>query len=770
MSARRLRSSQQKGEPLGFETVVERPPQPAGRMVDVGLLLAVCVAAMFGFEPTFTGWSFAIVGVVGLLVGAGIGLLTTALRWPAIAGVLIAVVAFLVLGGPLCLRSEGGDALLPLPGTIGSLVDQTLYGWKNLLTTLPPVDGSGPLLVLPWLLGLIAGLLGTLLLRFKYAALPLLAPLLLLVMVILLGVRHPQSLWIQGAAFGVLALAFLAIRSQRSGGPIRGGAGKSTRLVTAVALLGVAGALAVPVATWATGGDEKRVVLRTYVDPPFDVGQYPSPLASFRRYVKMPKPDAVNLYDKTLFTVDGLPEGSRVRFATLDHYDGVVWGASNDAIPGATNDTYQRVSSTIDNPVGGKEVEVEVEVGEGYSGVWLPVAGALQSMDFEDGDPEAKAEAFRYNLATSTAVVPTGIHPGDRYSYTAVLPADGVTDGSVPSSTVGDAATAAAFLDTQAVQWSKGESAPMKRVFAVAEHLKREGKYSDGVLAAEKIYHAGHHVARLSEEFVNAPIMVGNDEQYAAVMALLANKIGVPARVVMGAVVPEGGEVKGSNVQAWVELQVADGTWRTLPPEEFMDTDRPAEQPPQTEQEMSGTVVPPPAPIPPPSTSGEQTDAELNSRKAKRDAGDDGPWSVPGWVKAILVYVGGPLLLVLLLLGAIIGAKLLRRRRRQSAAKVSARFVGAWRELVDYARDLGQPIPMGAAITRREQSTAIVSPAAPQLARIADGHVFGPAAPDQNAASSFWTAVDAERRAMSSVVPRGRRLLAAVNLRSFGRR
>ena len=33
--------------------------------------------------------------------------------------------------------------------------------------------------------------------------------------------------------------------------------------------------------------------------------------------------------------------------------------------------------------------------------------------------------------------------------------------------------------------------------------------------------------------------MVGNDEQYAALMALLANRIGVPARVVLGRVVPE---------------------------------------------------------------------------------------------------------------------------------------------------------------------------------------------------------------------------------------
>ena len=85
----------------------------------------------------------------------------------------------------------------------------------------------------------------------------------------------------------------------------------------------------------------------------------------------------------------------------------------------------------------------------------------------------------------------------------------------------------------------------MERVFAIADHLRIEGKYSDGVAAAEKIYHPGHNVQRLPAEFVNGPIMVGNDEQYAAVMALLANRIGVPARVVLGAVVPEGGRGQG---------------------------------------------------------------------------------------------------------------------------------------------------------------------------------------------------------------------------------
>ena len=201
-------------------------------------------------------------------------------------------------------------------------------------------------------------------------------------------------------------------------------------------------------------------------------------------------------------------------------------------------------------------------------------------------------------------------------------------------------------------------------------------------------------MSRLDAGFVNAPLMVGNDEQYAAVMALLANKVGVPARVVLGAVVPEGGEVKGSDVSAWVELRVDDGSWRVLPTETFMDTDRPADQQTRTEEQLSGVVIPPPAQVPPPSTIDEQTDAEITARKAQRATRTQAGSAGAGWVRAVLVYAGGPLLAVLLVVGAILAAKWLRRSRRRSTRLVSGRIAGAWRELVDHARDLGQPVPV----------------------------------------------------------------------------
>ena len=260
---------------------------------------------------------------------------------------------------------------------------------------------------------------------------------------------------------------------------------------------------------------------------------------------------------------------------------------------------------------------------------------------------------------------------------------------------------------------------------------------------------------RLSDEFVNAPQIVGNDEQYAATMALIANEIGVPARVVLGAEVPEGG---GRDRQGRLGLGRAAGRGRLVADaadRAFMSDQPPADQLPETNTPMSGHRVPPPAPIPPPSDAGEQSDADLKERKAtrkkKEEAEDEGlipgaprlagrrrdvrRWPAaaprpPRWAPSS-------------------ASRLLRRHRRRSAASPSARFVGAWRELVDHARDLGQAVPLGPTVTRREQSGGIVSDQAPSLARRADSFVFGPSAPETAAAATYWESVDAERRAMS---------------------
>jgi len=732
-----------------------RPGVPAARLRDLGLLVALGALALSGLSTTYGGWMFLLVGAVGLVLGAASTELARRRRWPWTGAVLVSVLVFVLLGAPLCLGSAFAAP---------TLLDEVVHGWKDLLTTLPPVDATGPLLVLPWLLGITTGLLGGLLVTLRAPAAPAAAPLVLLGTVIALGLTRPASLLLQGGAVAMVTLAWVALRARdgiTASGRRRGAAARRT--AAGVAMVAVAAAVALPVGRAVAGED--RQVLRSHVVPPFDIGRYGSPLASFRRYVdEHGKPDPANLYDKTLLSVKGVPAGTRLRFAALDQYDGTVWGASEQPGP----DSFQRVSSTIDDPAHGKRLDVTVTLGAGYDSVWLPTVGALQSLHFDNDDPALKADAFRYDLATSTGIVPTGLRPGDRYHFTGVLGDDSLSADTPPSTQVNDNATAAAFLDTQVTQWTAGVSQPMKRVFAIADYLRTHGKYSDGVGSDERMYHAGHYVKRLSDEFVNAPIMVGDDEQYAATMALMANRVGVPARVVMGAVVPAGGVVKGSDVHAWVEVQAADGTWRTLPTDLFMSHDKPADQPPQQEQQMSGSVVPPPAPVPPPATAGQSFDTQLKARATVKHPSAHG-FHIPGWVKVTAAAVGGPLLLLAVVVGAIVGAKVLRRRRRRHAERTSARVAGAWRELVDHARDLGHRLPVDGT-TRREQAGLLGVPAGHELARGADALVFGPAAPPEEAAEEYWRAVDGERARLSAGATRWQRIKAALSLVTFRQR
>ncbi len=744
-------------------------------LLDSLAVVLLGLLALSGLGQTYSGWEYLAVGGAGLVLGVLLARVTRSLHWPFAAPALLAALLFFLLGPALTLRSLGDTALVPVPVNLETLASQVVHGWKDLLTTLPPVDGAGVLLVLPWVLGLATGVLAqwAASARPRQEVLRVVAPgavlLVLLAVVVLLGVDRPSSLLLQGFAFGALLLGWWALRADRVTEQTR--AAGPVRLVAGAALLAVALGVAVPVSGALEPDD--RTVLRDHVEPPFDIGRYASPLASFRRYVD-PKGTSAskNLFDSELFSVSGLPAGTPVRIAAMDAYDGMVWGATNDALPGAEagTDSFQRVSSVIHNPGKGEVVTGRVTVGRGWSGVWLPAAGALQGMEFLSGDPRGKAEAFRYNLATRTAVVPTGVHPGDTYRFTARLPEQEVTPDTVLSSSTPPMVEGTAFLDGPAGAWSGDAETPVERVLAIAEHLRTTGRYSDGVVRSERMYAPGHGLGRLSTGMVDAPTMVGNDEQYAALMALLATKVGVPARVVLGAELPESGVVTGGDVHAWVELRAADGEWVTLPRKAFVPTEPPDEEQRLVEQPMSGTVVVPPAPIQPPSFAGEQADQDLKKRRAERQDDEDEESLVdrlPAWVRIVLLVVGGPLLLLALLLGAVVGLKAWRRSRRRHAPVVSARFVGAWHDLVEHARDLGRAVPTRAELTRREQAAAIPGGAALALARSADRHVFGPQTPKASTAREYWGEVAEERRRLSSEVGRWRRFLAAVDPRTL---
>ena len=63
-------------------------------------------------------------------------------------------------------------------------------------------------------------------------------------------------------------------------------------------------------------------MFRDVIIPPFDIRDYPSPLQSFRKNVR-------DEADETLFTVQGLPKGARIRTAVMDEYDGMVYNVTD---------------------------------------------------------------------------------------------------------------------------------------------------------------------------------------------------------------------------------------------------------------------------------------------------------------------------------------------------------------------------------------------------------------------------------------------------------
>lgn len=249
--------------------------------LDMGATIALTLVAISGLGATFTGHSYLVVAAVGVVLAVVLTHISRSAGWPLVAPVVGALAVFYLLGGPLTLRSLGDWAMIPGAHTLTRLTDEVVFGWKDMLTTLPPVDGQGPLLVLPWALSLTAGVVTFALARqpvrlpWLEALLPVLGQVLLLAGVILLGVSEPGSLLLQGSVFAALALAWLAVRSQRATASVRGGEATWGRAVAGAALIGIAAAAALPL-SGSLVGDDERVIARSWIEPPFDIGRYTS--------------------------------------------------------------------------------------------------------------------------------------------------------------------------------------------------------------------------------------------------------------------------------------------------------------------------------------------------------------------------------------------------------------------------------------------------------------------------------------------------------------
>lgn len=731
-------------------------------LIDAAFVMLLGLAALAGLVTTFDTLHFLLVGALGLLLGMLTAHLVLSLRWHWAWIPVILVVWYFLVGSAVAVHEFAFAGFLPTLASLSELARVAVNGWKELVTTLPPVVGDGSYLALPFLLGLLAGALGLVVARRSRRAAPaLITPVVLLVVVTLLGTRQTLAPLVQGLGLAALGFGWLAVRNRRRRQLT--GTGRSPRagLLTGAGLLAAALVLGGLFGGLLPGGDTPRWVLREYVRPPVEVKDLSSPLVGFRVYSSQ---NLNQLWDAELLTVTGVPANSLLRFAVLDDYTGHTWSASGGASAGSG---FQRIGARLPEVADGTPSAVTITFAADYErtrelGPWLPSLGGNTDIDFGGATTRTHLSSLRYNLATGQGLLTEGdrFRDGDVVQLASVPLTSNFDANSQPGGQPSVNPASYSFLATTGQKWGGAATTGAQQVLEIAKHLKG-GYWSDGTVAGQADYLPGHSQGRLSN-FVLGDQLVGSDEQYAATFALLCNQAGFPARVVFGAVVPEGGTIKGQNVSAWVELETEQG-WQAIAPQVFIpDRNRTPDQLPQTRsQDKNATNVPPPNSSRVDSNPMDSVENDLNGTKVTNNW-----WA--GFLKvllAILRVVGPPLAVIVALLTAIAVAKALRRYRRRTLGTPSRRVAAAWHDVFDQCRDLGMILSTKG--TRLEQSAAIGQPGVRQFAVAVNTATFGPEDPTPAEVTALWTTAAATRKQLLGSLGRWQRLVARFNIRSL---
>jgi len=740
-------------------------------LVDLAALVVLLAAVAVGFGPVWGSAGYVLPAAGGAVLGLAVAWLGAWRRFPAVLVLAVAVVAYLLFGAALALPQDAIGGVLPSLTTLQDLLIGAVEGWKQFITTVPPMSSFPELAVVPYLLMLLVALTaGTIAWRARHAAWALAPVLVGFVGVILLGTLDAALPVAQGITIALVGLLWGGVRAMEARVGTHSISTEQSeeatrrlrwyRVRTGAAILGVAAVTAAFVAP-AVMPSQPRSVLRETIVPPLDLHQYASPLVGFRHIVKEQREDE-------LFTVSDLPEDGRVRLAALDRYDGVVFDASGT---GGDTGVYSRVGTTIATAQEGTPQRIDVTV-TGYDGVWVPQLGALTGITWTSANARAQDEGSYYNSTTGTVLTTAGVRPGDTYSLDTIVTQEPSEDALKKATIVGadlpetEQSELPEGLPAKAVQFAGEETDPATKLFLIRDALAASGVLSSG-LEGQYPSRPGHSAERV-DTLVQQEKMVGDDEQFAVALALMARQAGIPARVVMGFypgkdsnyTAGEPWTVLGSDVHAWVEVPTAEYGWAAI--------EAVPEQKPQIQPEPKSEQVPKPPVLqePEPPEEPERVEAgtvEDDEEEAENEAFD---WRLVGLV---VLIVGIPLLLIGGPIVAILAYKARRRARRRTADDAAARISGGWHEVVDVATDLGSTVPPSA--TRREGAYLIAeqyrAPGTLALAHRADAGVFGEGEPSATEADDFWREVDELVAGVRSGVDRRRRLFGALSLRSL---
>jgi len=669
-------------------------------IVDVAVLALLAVIGMIGFASAYESVGWVRAGLIGIAIGIGLAILSHILRLGAIPTFVLALIGFYLFGSAAALPNDSILGFIPTFDSLVGLSVGAVFGWADILTLRAPVELPDYVTTIPYLAGWAVAFVATLLAvrwlpgRRRTAwrsALILLGPVVLYFAGVLFGTDEPFFAALRGVTFAAVALLWIGWRrgapsvaaSKTDTGILRRKILGSAIVVTAAVLVGVfAGAALAPL-------PDNRFVLREEIEPPFEPLTYPSPFQAYRNYTK-------NLEETKLFTVSGLEEGDRIRLATLDTYDGVLWGVAGSEVASEGSGAFSLVGRSIPVPAlltpadEGRELDVTVE---GYADVWIPSIGYATTIGFDGATARDQAERLRYNPATGTAVLTGGLEEGDEYTLEAVRQQEYETerllDVPVASMQLPPVSNIPDVVSAKAAEYSAGETTPIEQLRAIESVLQTTGFLSHGAADDAVASRSGQGADRMVELFTRSQL-IGDEEQYASAFALMARSMNFPARVVMGFApeVAEGQDevtVLGADVTAWVEVAFEGVGWVPFYPTPD-ETDIPQDENPKPQSEPQPQVRQPPR------TDSDENDLVAGVEVDDSDSDDDPLFDIPAWAIAIALALAIPaaLIFIPMLLVALIKGRRAARRRRVGGDRAVA---GAWEELVDRYTELGYTVP-----------------------------------------------------------------------------
>ena len=804
----------------GPQPVVHRPGRSSGAALTLGaglLALAAGVLGALASAPIYRdAWAWLVA-----LVAAGLGyaIVWAGRRFDWGPLTAVALIGAFVLGVvPLAVPSAWAGGPSGVLAGLGDGLAAVALGWKQLLTLTLPVGTYQTVLVPLLVVVLLSAAAATwLALRggraAEFASLPLALPVAFGTVFgasevsdpLRLGpltIHAPRELALWAGAFALIAVwiawssgiarraALRRGRAGLSGAPVRRHG--ALRALAGAGILVAALALGTAVAPAVTG--EARSVPRDRVDPELVIAERSSPLAGYRVW----KRDAE--FSSRLFAVDAdgaLP--GRLRLAVMDRFDGVDFSVGT----GSGSARFTRFPSGQD---AGETSTVSVRIEEGYADIWVPVSAPLASPPAFSGDRAGKlADSFYLNRETGGAVaVPTkrGLVAGDAFSAEMSIAGDAAV-GEQP-------ARPESLIDLETMpqleEWWHAQELPATGA-GLAEGVQRlrdrgylSHSLTDG--QGERLWletlgeeygtrfvtsAGGHSIARVEQLFqqlndqqqaagerADEDMLVagiGDDEQFAAAAALLAQSLGYDARVVLGVRLGGAGDgvpgvpacaatCTGENVAAWIEVRGSDGVWAPL------DVTPQVETPPTTLEE--GEQLPE-YPTVPEERDAQEADPPVGTSDADgRDAEDEDEDPL-ATLWQVLKYAGLGLAALLLLASLALFipvAKRLRRSRRRAAGAPEIRALGAWDELLDAHRDAGVRFAPGRA--RRDTARDAAIPDGEWIASEVDRAVFSREGIDAPAADALWKRVDEAIAAQRASLGPWRRIRAAFSLASYG--